>query len=575
MKRILSLLLCTTLMISCNEKQEIKAEPVIAKISSKYSCAPQVSDMSWYGSNRKAPLFEGLDAVNYPISTKSELAQKYFNQGFVLAYGFNHAEAARSFYYATKLDPDCSMCYWGFAYVLGPNYNAGMEDDNYERAYEAIQKAMELSVQSTDKEKDLILATSKRYSKIPPEDRYSLDVDYSDALREVQQKYPDDPQIKTLFIESVMNLHKWDLQDKKGNDKPWTPEIISGLEEVLAMDSLNPGAHHFYIHAVEASSTPERALPSARVFDQGLVAGSGHLLHMPSHVYIRTGDYNAGTLSNIRAVAADSAYVTLCHAQGAYPLAYYPHNYHFMAATATLEGNTKYALEGAIKVSEHVYPDLMKEAGWGTLQHYYLIPYYVLVKLGEWDSILELQMDTHSLPYPEAIRLYAEGMAHMGKGEPDMARKLLSQLMSFENDPALEEVSIWDINTVQPLVQIAVRVLKSEILIEEKNYGEAVKLLNEAVAIEDKLNYDEPPDWFFSVRHQLGNALIEAGQFEEAIAVYEEDLVRLPKNGWAYHGMLKAYENLNDRENQDRISNLIRKHWTTADITLDGSVVRN
>lgn len=576
MKRLLPIFAILSLIATgCKDNTPEPPKPEMARIKSKYSCAPQVTDMNWYGTNSKAPLFDGFEALDYPITTKNPLVQRYFNQGFLLAYGFNHAEAARSFYYATKLDPDCAMCYWGFAYVLGPNYNAGMEDDNYERAYEAIQQAIALSANVTDKEQDLIRATAKRYSEIPPEDRYALDVAYSEALKSVQQKYPDDPQIKTLYIESIMNLHPWDLQDKQGNDKEWTPEIISGLEEVLAMDPMNPGAHHFYIHAVEASSTPERALASARAFDEGLVSGSGHLLHMPSHVYIRTGNYHAGTESNIRAVAADSSYVTLCHAQGAYPLAYYPHNYHFMAATATLEGNRKYALEGAIKVSEHVHPDIMKEPGWGTLQHYYLIPYYVLVKLGDWDTIHSLQMDTHNLPYPMAIRIYAEGMAHMGKGETDMARKRLSQLMAYENDSSLEEVTIWDINTVQPLVKIAIRVLKSQILIDEKNYAEAVELLKEAVVFEDQLNYDEPPDWFFSVRHQLGNAQIAAGMFEEAIETYNEDLARLPKNGWAYHGLLKAYEKLGNEDGQREIEQLIQKHWTTADINLDGSVVSN
>ena len=359
---------------SCKKNAKNDNVVIIQKpITAQYGCTPQTTDSNWYITDNKAPLFEGLDAVNYPISTNNPEAKTYFNQGMVWAYGFNHAEAARSFYYATKLDPDCAMCYFGYAYVLGPNYNGGMEDDNYQRAYEAIQKAKELSINSTPKEQDFINAMALRYTATVPEDRTELDIAYSKAMKKLYNKYPDDPEISSLYAESIMNLHPWDLQDKKGQPKPWTPEIINLLEKLMAQNPTHPGAHHFYIHAVEASSTPERSKASAKVFDDGLVAGSGHLLHMPSHVYIRTGEYHKGTLSNIKAVEADSTYVTKCHAQGAYPLAYYPHNYHFMAATATLEGNSHWAMIGAKKLSEHIHPEVMQQPLWGTLQHYYLI----------------------------------------------------------------------------------------------------------------------------------------------------------------------------------------------------------
>src|SRR5690606_21971723 len=278
-----------------------------------------------------------------PISTNDTLVQRYFNQGLALAYAFNHAEAARSFYYATKLDPKCAMAFWGFAYVLGPNYNAGMEDDNYERAYDAIQTAKTLSNTATQKEKELINVMALRYSAVPPEDRNALDVSYSNAMKQLYLQYPTDTEISALYAESLMNLHPWDLNDKDGTEKPWTIEIVSLLEKLMAQTPKHPGAHHFYIHAVEASTSPERSNASAKMFDDGLVSGSGHLLHMPSHTYIRTGEYHKGSLSNIAAIKADSAYVTTCHAQGAYPLAYYPHNYHFLAATATLEGNSNWA----------------------------------------------------------------------------------------------------------------------------------------------------------------------------------------------------------------------------------------
>lgn len=552
-----------------SENISIKEPP-----ESRYVCAPQVSDEEWYKTdNRIAPIFDGLDAIDYPVETKNKEAQKYFNQGLVLAYGFNHAEAARSFFYATKLDPECAMCYWGYAYVLGPNYNAGMEPNNYERAYEAIQTAKKLASPSS-KERALIEAMAQRYVKEPVEDRSHLDLAYSQAMKKVHQQYPADENIAAIYAESLMDQHPWDLFDKQGEPKEWTPEIISLLEAILKKDPSHPGANHFYIHAVEASNTPERANAAARAFDEGLVAGSGHLVHMPSHVYIRTGEYHKGTIANIRAVEVDSIYITQCHAQGAYPLAYYPHNYHFLAATATLEGNSEWALIGANKLSGHVHPDLMKEPGWGTLQHYYSIPMYVQVKLGRWNELINTEFKTYGLPYLEAVKNYAQGMAFMANNDLKTAKQRLKSLEELAEDRRLEEVSIWEINSVATLMQIAKRVLKAEILANEDKFDESIALLKEAVEIEDSLNYDEPPDWFFSVRHHLGAVQIEAGKFRDAIATYEEDLERLPKNGWAHHGMRLAYENLKDAKNVARMEKLLAQSWKGADIAIHSSRIK-
>ena len=419
------------LFIGCNNKTnslDTKDRPII-------TCAPITTDAEWYESDNIAPLIEGLDVLDFPITTTNSLAQKYVNQGLVLAYGFNHAEAARSFFYATKLDPKCAMAYWGFAYVLGPNYNAGMEPDNYERAYEAIQNAIEISKSSaSQKEKALIHALAKRYVKAPVEDRSKLDVAYSLAMEEVYEEYSYDADVAILFAESLMDLHPWDLWDKMGNPKEWTPKIISVIDNALDIDAKHPGAHHFNIHVLETSNSPETALKSAQLFDEDLVPGAGHLVHMPSHIYIRTGDYHKGTLSNIRAISVDSSYVSACNAQGAYPLSYFPHNYHFMAATATLEGNSMWAIEAANNVAEHSNTLLMKEPGWGTIQHYYTIPYYINVKFGKWKKILEMDNEDTSLKYPEAVRNYARGMAFLGLDKLDEAKKELSALEIYSED---------------------------------------------------------------------------------------------------------------------------------------------
>ena len=414
---------------------------------------------------------------------------------------------------------------------------------------------------------------AERYSETPPEDRSHLNEAYSEALKDVQSKFADDIDIKTMYVESIMNMHPWDLNEKDGTEKPWTPEIVRLLEEVMTKAPKHPGANHFYIHAVEASSTPERAYGAAKVFDEGAFPGAGHLVHMPSHVYIRTGDYHKGTVSNINAVKADSTYVTLCHAQGAYPLGYYPHNYHFLAATAALEGNKEWAMIGANKVSELVHPDIMAEPGWGTLQHYYVIPYYSMVKFGMWDEILSKD-EPSTLKYPLAMQHYAKGMAYIAKGDLDNGLKELDGLKVYSADVSMNDITIWAINSVRTLIDLAEMVLEAELLAAKGEYASSISLLKDAIVIEDALNYNEPPDWFFSIRHHLGNVLIQNEQYDEAIQVYKEDLKRLPRNGWAHHGLLLAYEKLGDEANINATRKAIESSWATADIELHGSKVK-
>ncbi|MGC4041865.1 MAG: hypothetical protein QM710_14060 [Flavobacterium sp.] len=542
--------------------------------NTKYGCVPPTTDSKWFESDNVAPFFKGTAVLNYPITTSSQKAQQYFNQGLALAYGFNHAEAARSFYYATKLDPKCAMAFWGYAYVLGPNYNAGMDPDNYLRAYKAIRQAVKLSDEAPDKEKDLISALAKRYTAKAVDDRKPYDIAYSKAMKTVKDKYPNDLDIATLYVESVMDLHPWDLYDKEGIPKEWTTPIETELQKILKVNPRHIGANHFYIHAVESSNTPERGNAAAQLFDDGLFAASGHLVHMPSHIYIRTGEYHKGTLANINAVKKDSIYVTVCHAQGAYPLAYYPHNYHFLAATATLEGNYKWAKIGAEKTAALVHPENMIEPGWGTLQHYYVIPYFVAVKFGKWDAIQKMQLVSDTLTYPSAIAHYAKGMAFLGKKNMAEAKRELLRLEEKAQNASMKTMTIWEINTMSDILHIATAVLKGEILASEKKYAESIKVLKQGVAMEDKLNYNEPPDWFFSVRHYLGAVQIEAGKYNDAIATYEQDLKRLRNNGWAQHGLKLAYQKLNDARKVKETEMLLAKSWATADVDITTSRIK-
>ncbi len=573
----LVVILCLILSLGCkntNEKTDTSTVTDSTESTSKrfaFLCTALPADADWYLTDSNSPMFDDLGDLHFPITTASEEAQKYFDQGLTLAYGFNHAEAARSFYTATRIDTSCAMCFWGYAYVLGPNYNAGMEPDHYQRAFDAISKAESLSENCTDKEKGLIEAMSARYTPEEPEDRSEFDLAYSEKLKQLTLQYPDDPDIAALYAESLMDMHPWDLYDKTGEEKPWTPEIMSALNNVLEIDPQHPGGHHFYIHAVEASSTPERGLKSAEIFDNGLVPGSGHLVHMPSHIYIRTGYYHKGTLANQRAVKVDSAYTTTCHAQGAYPLAYYPHNYHFMSATATLAGNSKVAIEAAKATSELAHPQLMKEQGWGTLQHYYSIPYFILVKFGKWQQVLNIPEETVELTYPRAVRHYARGMAFAASNDPEKARFELKQLKELSTDESISEITIWDINPASSILEIAIKVLEGEIAIAEKEYDKAVESFRDAVTIEDGLNYDEPPDWFLSVRHHLGEALIRAANPAEARKVFERDLEIFPENGWALHGLMISHRDLGNEEEMNSYNERYFKAWEHADIGLSVS----
>ena len=537
-------------------------------------CGAQTTDTRWYQTEQAAPLLEGLGDLHYKVSTDNPLAQQYFDQGLILSYAFNHAEAARSFYYASRLDSSCAMCYWGFAYVLGPNYNGGMEPDHYQRAFDAVQKAMKLADGATLKEKQLIQALATRYVKEPVEDRHLLDSSYSAEMKKLHLVYPDDPEIAALYVESIMDLHPWDLWDKQGQPKPWTPEIVAIIERLIKQYPEHPGLHHFYIHAVEASFHPDRGLASAHKFDQGMVPGAGHLVHMSSHIYIRTGDYHEGSLSNIRAIKVDSQYVSSCHAQGVYPLSYYPHNYHFLAATATLEGKKSWAMTASEKMSEHMDRELIKDPAWATLQHYYLIPYFVRVKFGDWDSILARPEPMISLPYVQAIRHYARGMAYLNKKNIPAAREEMNRLDSIARDTVLKDLTIWAINSIADIVSIASKVLQGEIFAAESSYDASIRLLREAVAMEDQLAYNEPPEWFFSVRHHLGAILLENKNYKEAIKIYKEDLNWLPKNGWAQHGLKAAYQNIKDQKSLTAIEKDILESWKYAEITLGSSRVK-
>jgi len=560
------------LIIACNNSPKSGGIQATSNKSKDIPCYPsRGTNKDWYTSGKKAPKLEGLKGINFRISTNNKEAQEYFNQGMMLLYGFNHAEAARSFYEASRLDSACAMAYWGYAYVLGPNYNAGMEEDNFQRAYEATAKAKSLFEQCTQKEKALINALTSRYEMPAPSDRKTLDIAYATVMQKIYEQYPADPDIGALYAEALMDLHPWDLYEKK-TKKPhaWRRELLAVLEHLIKVNPGHPGAHHFYIHALEASATPEKAFASAQLLDT-LVPGAGHLIHMPSHIYINTGDYHLGALSNIHAVEVDSSYSIACHAQGVYPLAYYPHNYHFLAALATLEGNSALAWKAARKLQEHTAKDIMRLPKWGTLQHYYTIPYYVAVKFAMWDTILSIPAPAEDLPYPQAIWHYARGMAFLGQNRISDAQKELDRLGTLAADSTLQQLTVWDINTTADLVQIAAKVLAAEVAVKQNHPDISISLLQEAIAIEDNLNYNEPPDWFFSVRHNLGAVLLNTGKYSEAESIYRKDLQTWKKNGWALIGLYHSLIAQNKNSEAQKIKSAFDEAWKFADVKIVSS----
>ncbi len=516
-----------------------------------------------------APLFTGMGTHHHPITSKSPSAQRYFDQGLVLAYGFNHAEAARSFREAIKLDRDCAMCNWGLAYVLGPNINAKMSDDAIPEAYGAIQQAVKLAKNSSTAEQAYINAMATRYTDQPLADRSELDLAYAEAMAKVSQEYPDDLDAATIYAEALMDTMPWDYWTEEKQAKPATQIVINTLESVLERNPNHPGANHLYIHAVEAVRPQDAEAAADRLGK--LVPGSGHLVHMPSHIYVRVGRYHDAAITNQNAIAVDDDYVTQCHAQGVYPLAYMPHNRHFLWFAATLEGNKKIADEAGKKLSAGIDPEMMRQPGLGTLQHFYSMPFFTMTRFGEWEEILQTAQPDADLKYPTGLWHYARGLAYAHQDKFTEAEAELQQLTLLANDPELQEVTIWDINTTQNILKVATEVLTGEIAAQQGDYEQAIAHLQRAVVLEDALNYDEPADWATPARQYLGVALLKNQDFAAAEQVYREDLAIYPDNGWSLFGLQQSLQAQGKNSEARVVQQQLEFAWQYADIKLTAS----
>jgi tetratricopeptide (TPR) repeat protein len=522
---------------------------------------------------RGAPMFDNLGSFSRKITTQSAEAQRYFNQGLILTYGFNHAEAARSFREAARLDPKCAMCWWGASLVLGPNINLPMTEADVPEAYSAAHKAQELLDDETPVEKALVNALGKRYAEKAMQDRSSLDLAYADAMRDVAKQFPDDADVLALFAESLLDLSPWNYYLPDGKPKPTTIEAIAAINHAKELNGEHLGALHYQIHALEASSPKDAEASADKLLH--LAPGAGHLVHMPAHIYIRLGRYHDAVLSNIEATTADKNYITACNVQGFYPLAYYSHNWHFVWAGSTLEGNRKQAIDGASQTHHVMHGAPFDDPAFGTvLQHMALAPVFAAVRFADWDSLDTLAQPDPKQIYPVAIWHHARGMAKAAKGDLAGAESELAELKKIQANPELAKIYISTPNTADKTVGVAAGMLAGDIAYRRKNYPAAIAALEDALRIEDSIAYNEPEDWQYPVRLLLGAVLLDAKRAVAAEAAYRGDLEKHPENGWALFGLEQALRAQKKTAAADDVHKRFEAAWKYADVKLTSSVLR-
>jgi tetratricopeptide (TPR) repeat protein len=513
-----------------------------------------------------APRLQNLGVHAFPVTTKSRRAQLFVNQGVNLAYGFNHAEAGRAFREAARLDPNCAMCYWGQALVLGPNINVPMTPEDEPKAHELAQKALAMKTRATPRERAYIDAVAKRYTG-RKEDRDAANQAFADAMGVLAKKYPADLDAQTMYAESLMDLRPWNYWTGDGRPYPGTDEIVATLEKVLARHENHPGANHLYIHAVEATKSPERAEAAADRLG-ALMPGAGHMVHMPSHIYQRVGRYADAAAANVAAARADEDYISQCRAQGIYPMAYYPHNLHFLWYAATAEGRSKEAIEAARKTAAQVSDEQLDALP--LLGAFRVVPLYALSRFGKWDEVLaEPAPDARHL-FPSAVSHYARGLAHLGKGRLDEAEKELDEVRRIAADKALD-YTLFSPNTAAAIFAPAPEVLAGELAARRKQYDIAIAHLERAVRLEDGLFYTEPEEWHYPARQALGAVLLEAGRAREAETVYWDDLRRHADNGWSLFGLAQALRAQDKKAEADAVQSRFDKAWGRADVKLGAS----
>ena len=521
-----------------------------------------------------APLFEGMGDYHMPITTADPDAQRYFDQGMVLAFGFNHAESIRSFRAAQTLDPTCAMCFWGEALATGPNINvtsngkAIMTPAERASARAAIDQALALMDDVSPEEQDWIRALDQRYDGQADTPRDPLDRAWANALADMASRYPDDTTVASVYAEALMNTMPWDYWGPDGEAKPDTQAVIASLEAVMDADPDHPLALHLYIHALEASSNAAKAEPAADRL-ANLVPGSGHLVHMPSHIYFRVGRYQDSVLANIRAAEVDEAYIAQCNAQGFYPALYYPHNIHFLWASATMQGQSALSLRSARRVVANVRVEQVEQ--FPTIQFFRTVPMLSLVRFARWEEILEEPEPYEPFAFARAIWHYGRGVAHAALGDAEAARIELGAIEGLE--PEVDEIFMGNVYPARDLLEIAKSLLRGEMAYRSGDAANAVLAFEEAVSLQDALPYTEPPFWYYPTRQSLGAALLASNRLAEAQAVFEEDLEQYPMNGWSMFGLAEALRRQGDEMGAEKMTARFETVWQFADVSLATSIL--
>ena len=517
------------------------------------------------GAPKPAALMTGLSDLHHPVSTSNTEAQQFFDQGLRLVYAFNHDEATRAFHRAAELDPNLAMAWWGVALAAGPNYNLPVDPEHEKIAVDAIDKAASLNAHASPIEKDYIHALAARFSHDASPDYQKLNRDYADAMRQLAGKYPDDLDAATLFADSMMNLRPWKLWRPDGTPEPGTEEIVATLERVLRRDPNHIGAMHLYIHAVEASSHPDRALPYADRI-AALAPSAGHLVHMPAHIYERTGNYDGARQHNADAAKADEDYATATGMQGLYGMMYYSHNLHFGAIAASMQGRCTEARHSADRLADNIRP-AVKEMP--MLEAFLAMPLAMSARCGKWDDLIAAPEPDALTPTLKAFTVYGRGIALAARGRVPEAEALHKQLIAIETATPPDALFMPPVeNHSRQIFHIASDVLAARIASAKGDKPAAIALLRDAVAAQDKLLYDEPADWYYPVRESLGGMLLQAGDATAAEKVFREDLDLNPRNPRSLFGLHEALTRQNRAYEASWVKRQLDTAWQGADIEL-------
>ena len=512
-------------------------------------------------------LYDSLGNYSYRITTASPDAQRWFDQGLRLVYGFNHHEAQKAFREAARLDPTCAMCFWGIAMTEGSNYNSPTDADREKRGLAAVQQAEQRATGARPPERALIRALAKRHSADPGAQRAALDRAYAEAMRDVARQFPDDLEAATFFADAMMNLRPWSLWTPDGTPHPGTEEIVQTLERVLAKYPDHPGALHLYIHAVEAGRQPGRAEAAADRLAR-LMPGAGHIVHMPSHIYWRVGRYADAVTVNTAAVQADRAYFKTAQPSPIYRGLYYPHNIDFIWQSASMQGRSAETIRAAREFAENAPAEMIKQMP--DMETAPVAPTVALVRFGRWDDVLGLAAPPREWPYTRGVWHYARGLAFNAKGQAADSRRELGELEAILGAVPPERTVAFFFRA-KNVLQLAANVLAGEIAAKTGDGATAERLLRAAVAEQDTHWFTEPPPWYFPVRQALGAVLLQFGRAGDAERVYRDDLSRNPGNGWSLFGLAQSLRAQGKTAEATQVDENFRKAWAHADVKLSAS----